>query len=87
MRRQVAVALEYDAKRDRAPKVSAKGRGKGAERILEIARAHGVAVREDADLAEALAAIDVGEWIPEELYQAVAEVLAFVYRLNEKAKA
>jgi flagellar biosynthesis protein len=52
---------------------------------VELARASGVAIHEDAGLAQALAALDLGTEIPEELYRAVAEVLAFVYRLNRAA--
>lgn len=81
-RRHKAVALRYDAQRDQAPKVIAKGAGVIAERIQEIARQHGVAVHEDPDLVEALAQLDLDMEIPEHLYRAVAEVLAFVYQIN-----
>ena len=77
-----AVALSYDRARDEAPKVSASGRGQVAERILEAAQEAGVPVREDPDLLEVLARVPVGEEIPPELYQAVAEILAFIYRMN-----
>ena len=82
-----AVALRYDAERMPAPRVVAKGRGPVAERIRELARESGVALVENPPLAQALyKAVDVGGFIPEELYQAVAEVLAFVYRLRLKAQ-
>ncbi len=81
-RRRKAVALRYDAARDSAPKVVAKGSGHLAERILEIAREHGVLIHEDPDLLQTLAALDVDMEIPEALYRAVAEVLAFVYQTN-----
>lgn len=83
-RRQRAVALRYDAARDAAPKVVAKGAGHVAERILELAREHGVVVHEDPDLVAALAHLDLDMEIPESLYRAVAEVLAFVYELNRR---
>ncbi len=74
--RRRAVALRYDGRG--APRVTATGSGATAERILAVARAHGVPLHEDPALAEALAAIPLGEEIPRELYVAVAEVLAFV---------
>ena len=77
-----AVALTYDAGSDHAPRITAKGRGAVAEEILELARAHGVYLREDAQMAAALAQIPLGEDIPEALYVAVAEVLAFAYDLS-----
>lgn len=78
--RQVAVALGYDRGRDRAPRVLARGRGRAAARIVELAGEHGVAVREDGDLAELLGRIPVFAEIPVALYPVVAEVLAWVYR-------
>jgi flagellar biosynthesis protein len=77
-----AVALLYDQKRGGAPQVVASGKGEVAARIIETARGAGVQILEDPDLMEILAHIPVGEEIPAELYQAVAEVLAFVYRVN-----
>ena len=82
--RRKAVALRYDEECDRAPRVVASGEGELAERLLEIAREHAVVVHEDPLLAGALAQLDVGVEVPEELFQAVAEVLAFVYRLDER---
>jgi flagellar biosynthesis protein len=79
-----AVALLYDKSRADAPQVIASGKGKIAEKIVEVARTSGVYIKEDRDLLELLAKVPVGETIPAELYQAIAEVLAFVYRLNAK---
>ncbi len=79
-----AVALRYDVEQDRAPRVIAKGDRLLAERIIEIAREHDIHIHEDPDLVALLAQLDVGRDIPATLYQAVAEVLAFVYRLNRK---
>jgi flagellar biosynthesis protein len=76
------VALRYDRGKDRAPRVVAKGERLLAERIIEIARAHGIHIHEDPDLVAVLATLDINREIPEALYHAVAEVLAFVYRLN-----
>jgi flagellar biosynthesis protein len=53
-----------------------------AERIVDIARRKGVPVHRDSDLAEVLVKLDLDEWIPPELYKAVAEVLAYLYRIN-----
>jgi flagellar biosynthesis protein len=75
-----AIALQYSGKG--APRVSASGSGTIAERILEIAREHEVPVHEDPLLTEALAQVPLGNEIPENLYIAIAEVLAFVYRLS-----
>jgi len=82
MARQVAVALGYQPGSGRAPEIVAKGYGHLAEHILEVARERGVPVREDADLAGTLSRLETGTQIPEELYQAIADVLAFVYRMN-----
>lgn len=81
-RRPVAVALHYDVRRPDLPKVTASGRGHVAEQILELAFAHGVKVRQDADLVEVLSAVDVDSEIPIEAIVAVAEILAYVYRAN-----
>ena len=79
-----ASALKYEGKG--APKVVASGRGLIAERILAAAWEAGVAIREDAALAEALAGLDLGREIPEDLYAAVAEALAWAYALDVKAR-
>jgi flagellar biosynthetic protein FlhB len=83
----LAVALKYDGASMAAPKVVAKGAGHVAARIRELARQAGVPVMEDKPLARALfKAVEVGREIPFDLYQAVAEVLAFVYRMNDKRR-
>ena len=79
-----AVALKYDQGKDAAPRVTAKGRGFVAEKIIETARAHNVPLHEDKNLVQVLEALDLEAEIPPELYRAVAEVLAFIYRLNAK---
>jgi flagellar biosynthesis protein len=81
-----AVALKYERGKDRAPKVTAKGRGQVAEKILALARQNGVAIEKDTTLLEALYRLDINEEIPEELYKVVAEILAFVYRMNRLKK-
>lgn len=82
--RPKAVALSYDKAHDPAPRVVASGQGEIARQILELAFAHGVKVREDADLVEILAAIDVDTPIPLEAYVAVAEILNYVYRAESR---
>jgi flagellar biosynthesis protein len=77
--RKAAAALRYDGRG--APSLVAAGRGELAERILAAAREAGVPVREDRLVAEALAALEIGTEVPEELYQAVAEALVWAYRL------
>lgn len=83
----LVVALRWDPEVNTAPDVVGKGRGAVAERILELARAEGVPVREDADLLELLAGLDLGEEIPPELYEVVAELLTFLHRVNESMRA
>lgn len=78
-----AAALKYDRGKDRAPRLVAKGRGKIAEKIIEIAKAKGVPIREDKELVEVLSVLDLYQEIPEELYKAVAEILAFIYSLHK----
>lgn len=81
-----AVALRYDERETPAPAVVASGVGEVAKHILEVAREHGVPVREDPDLVSLLAGCDLGEEIPVELYEAVAELLTFLYRVNESLR-
>lgn len=83
---KLAAALRYDSLRDNAPKVTARGRGTIAEKIIEIAEESGVPVKNDPELIQVLCKLDVGSEIPVELYRAVAEILAFVYSLNERQK-
>lgn len=79
-----AVALRYDREVDEVPVVVAKGRGVIAERIKEVARASGVPLKEDRELADYLMALDLYEEIPPELYAVIAEVLAFIYQMDKK---
>jgi len=79
-----AVAVTYDQNRDKAPKILARGRGHLADKIVAIARQHDIPLHHDSNLAGVLELLEPGTEIPPELYQAVAEILAFVYRLNRK---
>ena len=82
-----AVALEYARESDPAPRVTAKGEGLLADKIVEIARAHGVTVREDRDLVMLLGAVDIDSPIPVEAFQAVAEILSYIYRKQGRLAA
>ena len=81
-----AAAILYDTERSDVPRIVASGKGAVAQKIIETAREAGIHIQEDPDLMELLAAIPVGEEIPVELYQTVAEVLAFVYEINDQFK-
>ncbi len=82
---QTAIALRYDPTNgDTAPRVLASGKGASAEQILRLAQEHGIPLRQDTALASALSTLDLGASVPPELFRAVAEVLAFVYKLNGK---
>jgi len=80
---QVAVALKYDG--SNAPKVTASGKDLTAKRILEIAEEHNIPLQSNPELAEILAQVPLGDEIPQELYAAVAEVIAFAYYLSGKS--
>jgi len=82
-KRKQAVALKYQAGSMDAPKVVAKGKGYVAENMLKTAREHDIPVQEDPSLVEVLGKLDLDQQIPPELYQVVAEILAFVYRLDK----
>lgn len=83
---RLAVALAYDRDEDEAPRVAAKGRGYIAEQIIALAREHNIEIREDADLVVLLSKLEIDMPIPIEAYAAVAEILAYVYRANDKAR-
>lgn len=79
----LAVAIKYDKDKDKAPRVIAKGQRVLAEQIKQIAKENGVPIMRNVPLAHALMKVEVGDEIPEELYDAVAEVLNWVYSLSE----
>ncbi|MBU0859237.1 MAG: EscU/YscU/HrcU family type III secretion system export apparatus switch protein [Alphaproteobacteria bacterium] len=80
--RAVAVAIEDGTAEGQLPKITAAGRGKIAEQILQLAFERGIKVREDAALAEMLAKIELDSPIPSEAFMAIAEILTYVYRAN-----
>jgi flagellar biosynthesis protein len=81
-----AAALQYDRDKDRAPKLVAKGQGHLAERILQIAQENQIPIQQDPSLVEILSRMDLLEEIPPECYRVVAEILAFIYRTQERLK-
>jgi flagellar biosynthesis protein len=83
---RLAAALKYDPQEDAAPVMTAKGRGAIAEKIISIAKKNGIPIKEDPNLVQILSKLEIDEQIPSVLYKAVAEILAFVYSLNEKRR-
>ena len=81
---EAAVALGYDPGKGEAPRVLAAGYGEVAKRILELARENNLHIHEDGNLAQLLAQVPVGQEIPEDAYQLVAELLAFLYQADRK---
>lgn len=79
---KAAVAVRYDPEKETAPRVIAKGKGQIAEKIMELAREHGIPIYQDRDLVEMLAAVELFDEVPPHLYAAVAEVLVWVYKVN-----
>ena len=79
---RIAVALEYDG--ETAPKVTAKGMNDIADKIIEVATEHGIPLQQNDGLIEVLSEMNLGDEIPENLYRAIAEVIAFAYILTGK---
>ncbi|MCA9483410.1 MAG: EscU/YscU/HrcU family type III secretion system export apparatus switch protein [Nitrospina sp.] len=84
--RKSAISLKFDQSRDQAPRVTAKGEGLVAERIIQLARENNIPIREDADLVEVLSQVNIEQEIPPSVYRVVAELLAWVYRMNQDYK-
>ncbi|OKL37154.1 EscU/YscU/HrcU family type III secretion system export apparatus switch protein [Domibacillus mangrovi] len=82
--RKQAAALSYNPDTVKAPTVKAKGKGLIAEKIIETAKENNIPVQEDPGLIELLGQLEINEAIPEDLYQAVAEVFAFIYQLDRR---
>ena len=85
--KDVAIAIKYDREKDNAPRVIAKGMRLRAEKLKEIARQYNIPVMRNVGLANALYRVEVGQEVPEELYDAVAEVLNFVFVLKQEHEA
>lgn len=82
--RKLAVALQYERGSREAPRVTAKGYGIVAERIVALAEEHGIVIESDPALAQALAGVELDETIPIELFEAVSEVIGFVLRARSR---
>lgn len=80
-------ALKYRAGVDRAPRLIARGSGWLAEKIIETAREHNIPLKEDPPLVEILSTLDLYQEIPPDLYKAVAEILVFIYKMNNTLKS
>ncbi|WP_020468461.1 EscU/YscU/HrcU family type III secretion system export apparatus switch protein [Zavarzinella formosa] len=81
-----AVALRFTQGEDNAPVVVAKGKGRIAEQIMKLARDNNIPIREDKNLVQVLSLLNIDQEIPPQAYQAVAAILAFIYRLNQQKK-
>ncbi|MBI3358332.1 MAG: EscU/YscU/HrcU family type III secretion system export apparatus switch protein [Nitrospirae bacterium] len=79
-----AAALKYQHGTDPVPRLVAKGGGHIADKIIALAKEHGVPIHEDKNLIEILSTLDLYEQIPPKLYKAVAEILAFIYKMSGK---
>ena len=86
MKKQEAVALKYDEKKNNAPKVTAKGKGKTAQKIIELAELNDIPIKKDEDLVELLSKVELDKEVPAEMYKAVAEVFSFVYNMTKKSE-
>lgn len=80
-----AVALKYDPQAGAAPKIIAKGKGDIAKQIIELAEEHEIHIHQSPELLEVLIRLELGDEIPEALYKAIAEVIAFAYNLKKDA--
>lgn len=81
--RQKAIALKYDQEAGRAPLIVAKGMGEIAEQIIQLAEENDIHIHESPELVEVLIRLELGDEIPESLYRAIAEVIAFAYSLKQ----
>lgn len=80
----MAAALQYTPESDNAPRLIAYGKGEVAETIVKVAQENGIPLHQDQALVQLLSHLELGHEIPEEAYQVVAEILAFIYRLSAK---
>lgn len=85
-KRKQAAALTYDTNQQVAPKISAKGKGLVAKNIIKKAQENDVPILQDPTLIELLSQLNINETIPEQLYEAVAEVFAFIYQIDQEIK-
>jgi flagellar biosynthesis protein len=83
---KTAVALKYDQEKDAAPKILATGRNLLAEQIIEEAQKHDIHIEQNAELAQVLSIIEVNSYIPVQAYEAVAEILSYIYNKRNSKK-
>ncbi len=81
--RKKAAALRYDQLSEAVPRLTALGKGRVADQIIDKAKEHHIPIVEDPSLVELLSTLNINDVIPEELYEAVAEVFAFIYQLDQ----
>jgi flagellar biosynthesis protein len=79
-----AVALKYERSKDRAPRVTAKGKGEVANNIIKVAELHKLPIKKDEDLIELLSKVEIDREVPENLYKAVAELFSYIYNVSKK---
>ncbi|WP_418641281.1 EscU/YscU/HrcU family type III secretion system export apparatus switch protein [Sulfurimonas sp. ST-27] len=82
--KEKAVALKYNKEKDQAPLISAKGEGKTAQKIIQLAKENGVPLKKDEDLVELLSKVELDKEIPPQMYKAIAEVFSFVYSVTRE---
>ncbi|ADN09397.1 EscU/YscU/HrcU family type III secretion system export apparatus switch protein [Sulfurimonas autotrophica] len=82
--KEKAVALTYDKEKNRAPVISAKGKGTTAQKIIKIAKEHGVPIKKDEDLIELLSKVELNKEVPPQMYKAIAEVFSFIYSITRE---
>ncbi|WP_151900584.1 EscU/YscU/HrcU family type III secretion system export apparatus switch protein [Sulfurimonas hydrogeniphila] len=82
--KEKAVALKYNKEKNQAPLVSAKGEGKTAQKIIQLAKENGVPLKKDEDLVELLSKVELDKEIPPQMYKAIAEVFSFVYSVTRE---
>jgi len=85
MKQKEAIALQYDKQQNSAPKVTAKGKGKTAQKIIELAELNEIPIKKDEDLVELLSKVELDKEVPAEMYKAVAEVFSFIYKMTKKS--
>ena len=83
--KEKAVALKYDGEKNKAPKITAKGEGKTAKKIIALAQEHDIPIKKDEDLVEMLSKVELEREVPQEMYKAIAEVFSFIYNLTNKS--
>ena len=83
--KEKAVALKYNVKQNAAPKVTAKGEGKTAQKIIALAEENDIPIKKDEDLVEMLSKVELEREVPQEMYKAIAEVFSFIYNLTKKS--